>query len=97
MKKKLIWLSLALSFTVFAEQVIVSVPGMVCQMCVQGMKRVFSDAVENPDKDIVVDLNTKQVKLNLKTTLSDAEIKRRVADTTYNVKKIKRIPAPKAR
>lgn len=97
MKEILLSLLLLMSGPLLAlpQQVVVTVPGMVCQMCVQGMKKAFKDVVQDPDKDIIVDLNTKQVKLNLKVNLSDDEIKKRVADTAYNVKKIERIATKK--
>lgn len=72
----------------FAEKVVVEVPGMVCQMCVQGMKANFKSAVENPDKDVVVDLDNKTVTLNLKEKISNEEIEKRVQDAGYNAKKI---------
>ncbi len=66
----------------------VDVPGMVCQMCVQGMKKNFKSAVENPDKDVIVDLDKKTVTLNLKQKISEKEIKERVKDAGYNASKI---------
>lgn len=77
-----------ISFNAFAEKVIVTVPGMVCQMCVQGMKKNFKTAVENADKDVVVDLDKKTVTVNLKAKISDDEIKKRVNDAGYNAKEI---------
>ena len=90
MKKILVFCVFTFSLMAFAERVVVSVPGMVCQMCVQGMKKAFKNAVENPNKDILVDLDTKMVTLNLKTILTDDEIKERVKGTGYNAKKIER-------
>lgn len=72
----------------FAEKVVVDVPGMVCQMCVQGMKKNFKSAVNNPDKDVLVDLDKKTVTVTLKEKISDDEIKKRVNDAGYNAKKI---------
>ena len=83
---------LALSVSgVFAGKVQVSVPGMVCQMCVQGMRKAFKDSVLNPKADVVVDLNKKMLSLNLKNSLSDMEIKQRVKNAGYNAKKITRL------
>ena len=90
MKKFLIFGLLVFSLMAFAEKVVISVPGMVCQMCVQGMQKAFRNAVKDPDKDIVVDLDTKTVTLNLKTALTDKQIKERVKGTGYNAKKIDR-------
>ena len=72
----------------FAEKVLVDVPGMVCQMCVQGMKKNFKSAVNDPEKDVIVDLNKKTVLLNLKAKISNDEIEKRVKDAGYNAKKI---------
>ena len=74
-----------------AHQVVVSVPGMVCQMCVHGMRKVFKDSVENAEKDVQVDLGQKTVTLNLVTALSDQEIKKRVVQAGYEVDKIQRL------
>lgn len=72
----------------FAQKIVVDVPGMVCQMCVQGMQKNFKTAVENPQKDVIVDLDKKTVTVNLKKKISEEEIKERVADAGYNAKKI---------
>lgn len=73
------------------NQVVVSVPGMVCQMCVHGMRKVFKDSVQNPEKDVLVDLAKKTVKLNLVTVLSDEEIEKRVVQAGYKADKINRL------
>ena len=87
MRNLLLVLMLLPSFA-FAEKVVVDVPGMVCQMCVQGMEKNFKSAVNNPDKDVIVDLEKKTVTVNLKEKISDKEIKKRVADAGYNAEKI---------
>ena len=86
--KTILTFMLLLPTLAFAEKVVVDVPGMVCQMCVQGMKKNFKSAVENPDKDVVVDLDKKTVTVNLKGKISEEEIRERVRDAGYNVKKI---------
>lgn len=86
--KVLVLLMMFLPSLVFAQKVVVEVPGMVCQMCVQGMKKNFKSAVENADKDVVVDLDKKTVTVNLKSKISDEEIQQRVKDAGYNAKKI---------
>ena len=86
--KTLLMLIMLLPPTVFAQKIVVDVPGMVCQMCVKGMKKNFKTAVENPDKDVMVDLNKKTVTVNLKKKISEDEIKQRVEDAGYNAKKI---------
>lgn len=86
--KILLLMMMLISASAFAEKVAITVPGMVCQMCVQGMKKNFKSAVKNSDKDVVVDLDTKIVTVNLKEKISDEEIKKRVNDAGYNAKKI---------
>jgi len=73
------------------NRVIVSVPGMVCQMCVHGMRKVFKDSVKDAEKDVQVDLGKKTVTLRLITALSDEDIKKRVVQAGYQVNKITRL------
>jgi copper chaperone CopZ len=87
MKKLLLLLIMIPSFA-FANKIVVEVPGMVCQMCVQGMQKNFSSAVDNPQKDVVVDLDAKTVTVKLNKKISDQEIKKRVRDAGYNAKNI---------
>lgn len=86
--KKLILILVLLPTLAFAEKIVVDVPGMVCQMCVQGMQKNFKTAVVDPQKDVLVDLDNKTVTVNLKEKISEEEIKKRVADAGYNAKKI---------
>ena len=86
--KFILALMLILSLNTFAQKVVVEVPGMVCQMCVQGMKKNFKSAVQNSEKDVVVDLDKKTVTVDLKEKISDKEIKKRVNDAGYNAKTI---------
>ncbi len=86
---KLLILSLFTINLVFAGyKVKVDVPGMVCQMCVQGMKKNFKSAVVDPDKDVIVDLDKKTVTVDLKEKISEEEIKKRVKDAGYNAIKM---------
>ena len=78
------------TFADLPKQVEVSVPGMVCQMCVHGMRKTFKDSVKDPKKDIMVDLDKKIVSLNLAKSLSDADIKQKVKDAGYNAVAIRR-------
>ena len=52
------------SFSTLAEKIKVHVPGMVCQMCVQGMQKQFKSAVKDAQKDVQVDLDTKVVSVS---------------------------------
>lgn len=75
---------------VSAEDVTVTVKGMVCSFCAQGLKKTFSkeDAVEN----IAVDLDTKKVKIKVRTgkTLSDEQITALIIDAGYDILSIER-------
>ena len=73
------------------NQVVLSVPGMVCQMCVHGMRKVFKDSVQSSDKDVQVDLDKKTLTLNLLTELSDDDLKKKVVQAGYKVDKITRL------
>jgi copper chaperone CopZ len=87
--KFLILCFLLISSNIFADvKVKVNVPGMVCQMCVFGMKKNFSEVVVNKDKDVIVDLEKKTVIIHLKKKISEEEIKRRVNDAGYNAQLI---------
>ena len=62
---------------------------MVCQMCVFGMKKNFSEVVADKESDVVVDLEKKTVVVNLKKEkISEEEIKKRVSDAGYNAETI---------
>ena len=90
--KKIIAISVIALFLspALAERVVVEVPGMVCQMCVQGMKKAFKDVVDNKDRDIVVSLKNKKVYLNLSKKITNVAISKRVKDAGYNAKSIRR-------
>lgn len=85
---KVLIFTLFLSFSLQAKEVLVDVPGMVCQMCVYGMKKHFKTAVNNPDKDIIVDLDKKTVRVNLNTEITNENIKERVKKAGYEAGKI---------
>jgi len=91
MKKLMLTLLCLLASISVAEEIRVHVPGMVCQMCVQGMQKQFKSAVENVEKDIAVDLDTKMVTVKTKKKLTDEDIKKRVQNAGYNAEKIIRV------
>lgn len=87
-KKVIIFCALITCLSVSASDVMIKVPGMVCQMCVQGMRKGFKDVVNDPRKDVLVNLENKTVSLKLKNKITDDEIKKRIKDAGYNVSKI---------
>ena len=87
--KFFVLVSLLFSNIVFSQvKVKVDVPGMVCQMCVFGMKKNFSEVVADKETDVIVDLEKKTVTVSLKEKISDEEVRRRVSDAGYNAKTI---------
>ncbi len=91
MKKIIIILSVILCIGIVkAQNITFQVPGMVCQLCVHGIKKGFKAYVRNPDTDIKVDLKKKTVSLINHIPITDKEIKKIVKDSGYNVEKIVR-------
>lgn len=74
----------------FAEEVTVTVKGMVCSFCAQGLKKTFGKK-ENV-KGIQVDLEKKVVKVETLDgkPLSDDEIKSTIKDAGFDVLNIER-------
>ena len=73
--KKILFILILLPTFAFAQKVVVDVPGMVCQMCVHGMRKNFKSAVNDAEKDVLVDLEKKTVTVQLKAKISEDEIK----------------------
>jgi copper chaperone CopZ len=73
-----------------AEEITISVKGMVCSFCAQGIKKTFlrKDGVEQVD----VDLDKKVVTIKTKAgaALSDADVKDSIVDAGYEVVSIDR-------
>ena len=83
---------IAISTSAFAaeKQAVVSLVGMKCPMCSQGLPRKFGAQPEV--KDIKVTMEPQQVVVNFKEgkTLSDEQITKIVEDAGINVEKIER-------
>jgi len=77
------------------KTVLVDVPGMVCQMCVQGMKKNFSSVVADSETDVIVDLDKKTVKVTFNTNVTEELIKEKVNDAGYNAKTLTWLEAKK--
>ena len=80
-----------LSLGVFANEVQVKIPGMVCQMCLFGMRTHFKDSVKDPKKDVHIDFDKGILSLKNLSPLTDDEIKARVEKAGYNAKEIIRV------
>ena len=83
-------LLMSMSSLVIAESIKVTVNGMVCSMCAQGIEKKFKkiDAVKN----IKVDLDSKIVMLETKEKqdIDDATITKMITESGYNVSNITR-------
>jgi len=79
--------------SIFAETIKVKVPDMSCQVCVKAMKKHFKNAVEDPSKNIRVDLVNKFVTVDIKKdfSLTNKEIKERVKNAGYKAHNIERL------
>ena len=82
--------ALLLSTAAFAKDVQVTVKGMVCSFCAQGIKKKFSseEAVKNVDVNLENHLVTLQLKEGAE--LTDAKIQEALKDAGYTVEKIDR-------
>jgi copper chaperone CopZ len=94
--KRTITLMFLLNFSTLAETVKIHVPGMVCQMCVQGMQKQFKSVVKDAEKDVLVELDTKVVTVTTIAPITDKDIKERVNNAGYNAEKITRIKDKKS-
>lgn len=74
----------------FAEKIDVTVKGMVCSFCAQGIKKTFSKK-ENVT-NVNVDLDKKLVEIETKkdSSISDDDIRSAITDAGYDVLEIKR-------
>ena len=81
-------LLLLFSTSVFANTFTADVKGMVCQMCVMGMRKSFGPYVKNKEKDISVDLEKSTLTVTLINKMEDKKIINLVKDAGYNAEKI---------
>jgi copper chaperone CopZ len=91
-KQKLLYLSLLLLIPQFlrADEVTITVKGMVCSFCAQGIKKTFG---KNEKVTAVnVDLEKKLVKVETRDgeSISDEELRKTINDAGYDVLEIKR-------
>lgn len=79
-----------MSSVAYANEIKISVKGMVCSFCAQGIEKSFKK--ESTVEKINVELEKNLVTLKLKSdqTLDDSKIKKIIEDAGYNVEKINR-------
>jgi mercuric ion binding protein len=82
--------SLLFSSTAYAEKISITVKGMVCSFCAQGIKKTFER--KNGVEKVEVDLDKKIVTISSAqgATLSDDDIKKAIKDAGYEVLTIER-------
>ncbi len=75
-----------------AEQITVTVKGLVCTFCAQGIKKSFMR--EEQVKNIAVDMETKKVTIETKgsSTISDEALRSIIKDAGFEVIEIERGP-----
>ena len=81
---------LAITNVAQAEEITVTVKGMVCSFCAQGIKKTFSKNASV--SSVTVNLDQKRVDLTTKEqmTLTDTEIEKTINDAGYDMLKIER-------
>jgi len=88
--RAILFTTLFLSSTAFAAEIVISVKGMVCSMCAQGIEKKFKklDAVEA----IKVNLDDKRVSVQTKggQDVADEQIKTIITEAGYSVERIER-------
>lgn len=90
-KLRYYFIALALIPTLsLANQITITVTGMVCAFCAQGIEKKF--AAEDSVAKVRVDLDQKTVDLDLKpgVQIDDRRIMKLVNESGFNVKKIER-------
>ena len=76
--------------------VVLTVKGMVCSFCVQGIEKMLRD-IPNVD-DLAIDLDTRQVSLWVKgSPPSNEKLERTIKDAGYEVEHIARQEKPKVK
>ena len=83
-------LLLFLPASAWAESVTITVKGMVCSFCAQGIKKTFGK--ESAVESVKVDLEQKVVSLKFRSgsTIADERLESLITDAGYNVEKIER-------
>lgn len=89
MRKLLIVLSLIFSVPVFAKDITVTVKGMVCGFCAQGIEKKFKALPEVATVDVSLEKKTVVIKTKENSDVTDKVITNILTDSGYNVEGIK--------
>jgi copper chaperone CopZ len=83
-------ISIFLSTSALAEEISITVKGMVCSFCAQGIKKTFSK--NEIVHEIQVNLESKMVTIKtlVGKTISDEDLRRIINDAGYEVDSIRR-------
>lgn len=82
------------SFKLLAKEITVSVNGMVCGFCAQGIEKKFKELPQVESLKISIEKKTVAVFIKDKQDLSDEKISELLDDAGYTVAKIERDPKP---
>ncbi|MFY7993841.1 MAG: heavy-metal-associated domain-containing protein [Bacteriovoracaceae bacterium] len=74
----------------FADHIQVSVQGMVCSMCAQGIQKKFKAEASVSKVDVNLDEKMVHLETKGKNDLSDEQIKKVITEAGYSVKEISR-------
>ena len=85
-----VFLFLLTPATVWAESVTITVKGMVCSFCAQGIKKTFGKESAVGSGDVKLDEKIVSLKFRAGGCLHDERRETRIADAGYNVEKIER-------
>jgi copper chaperone CopZ len=94
MKKFIIYATLAFAGPSLADTIEMKVYGLVCAFCAQGIEKTLR---RNPaTEDVIVSLENKLVAISTKpgADIPDAELKKALTDSGYDVKGIQRTQRP---
>ena len=70
------------------ERVVVTVKGMVCSFCAQGLKKTFKKKAEVIDIDVDLDAKLVTIRFQDGKVLPDAEVEEMIKDAGYDVQSI---------
>ncbi len=91
MKKLTAFLLMAFMATpIFAKDIKVTVKGMVCGFCAQGITKKFKAQPEIESIDVSLEKKTVSIKTKNQQDISDQAITQILTESGYNVEKIER-------
>jgi mercuric ion binding protein len=82
--------TLILSVSALAKDISVSVKGMVCGFCAQGIEKKFKALPEIASVNVSLETKTVTITTKEKMDVSDGKIQEILKDAGYNVEKIQR-------